>query len=117
MNPITAPRPAPAASASGCSVTPRRSRAIHRRRDIFALSTGLLAAEAALDGLASNDLATALKPIRRRHRQLYSTAAPGSTRSCAGSSPHQAVPSSFRETSTGYPAWFSFLSHRVHATT
>jgi len=37
----------------------------------FALSTGLLAAEAAVDGLAKNDPASTLKTYARAHRQLY----------------------------------------------
>ena len=38
---------------------------------IFALSTGLLAAESALTGLARNDLASALATYARSHRRLY----------------------------------------------
>jgi flavin-dependent dehydrogenase len=38
---------------------------------IFALTTGLLAAEAALPGLARNDPASALAIYSRQHRQLY----------------------------------------------
>jgi flavin-dependent dehydrogenase len=38
---------------------------------VFALSTGLLAAEAAVAGLAHNDLSAALKFYTRSHRRLY----------------------------------------------
>ena len=38
---------------------------------VFALSTGLLAADAALTGLARNDPAAALASYSREHRQLY----------------------------------------------
>jgi flavin-dependent dehydrogenase len=38
---------------------------------VFALSTGLLAAEAAVTGLAQDNLAAALATYSRSHRQLY----------------------------------------------
>ena len=76
----------------------------------FAFSTGLLAAEAALTGLARNDLPAALAAYSRAHRQLYRRRAWVNTLL------------RWTLTTPSYPVRLlpglvSFLSRRVHATT
>lgn len=83
---------------------------------IFALSTGLLAAETALTGLARNDLAQALSTYSRSHRQLYRRRAWVNTLLrwllTTPSRPVRLLRNVDR-----LPSLVSFLSHRVHATT
>ena len=85
---------------------------------IFALTTGVLAAEAALTGLAlaSSDLAAALATYARAHRQLYRRRAWVNTLLrwllTTPSRPVRLLRNVDR-----LPGIVSFLSHRVHATT
>lgn len=82
---------------------------------IFALSTGLLAAESAITGLTRNDPASALAAYARSHRQLYRRRAWVNTLlrwllttpSC---------PVRLLRKVDRLPGLVSFLSHRVHAT-
>jgi flavin-dependent dehydrogenase len=82
----------------------------------FALSTGLLAAEAALAGLARNDLAAALAAYSSKHRRLYRRRAwintPLRWLLATPSRPVRLLRNVER-----LPGIVSFLSHRVHATT
>jgi len=83
---------------------------------IFALSTGLLAAEAAVTGLARNNLPAALSTYTREHRQLYRRRAWVNTLLrwllTTPSRPVRVLRNFDR-----LPGVVSFLSHRVHATT
>jgi len=83
---------------------------------IFALTTGLLAAEAARAGLARNNLAAALAAYSRQHRQLYRRRAWVNTLLrwllTTPSRPVRILRNFDR-----LPGIVSFLSHRVHATT
>jgi flavin-dependent dehydrogenase len=82
----------------------------------FALSTGLLAAEAAQAGLARNNPAAALAAYARGHRQLYRRRAWVNTLLrwllTTPSRPVRLLRNVDR-----LPGIVSFLSHRVHATT
>jgi menaquinone-9 beta-reductase len=82
----------------------------------FALSTGLLAAEAAVLGLARNNLAAALKSYARLHRQLYRRRAWVNTLLrwilITPSRPVRLLRHVDR-----LPGIVSFLSHRVHSAT
>ncbi len=82
----------------------------------FALSTGLLAAEAAVEGLARNNLAAALKSYTRSHRQLYRRRGWVNTLLrwilITPSRPVRLLRHVNR-----LPGIVSFLSHRVHAAT
>jgi len=81
----------------------------------FALSTGLLAAEAALTGLPRNDLAPALKVYTRAHRQLYRRRAWVNTLlRWTLTTPSRTV--RLLRKVKPLPGLVSFLSHRVHAT-
>lgn len=81
----------------------------------FALSTGKLAAEAAIRGLARNDVASALKAYRREHRRLYRRRAwINSFIRWALTTPSYTV--RILRVMKSSPALVSFLSHRVHAT-
>jgi flavin-dependent dehydrogenase len=83
---------------------------------VFALSTGMLAAEAAVAGLANNDLGPALATYTRHHRQLYRRRAwVNSLVRLLLLNPAPTV-RLFRRIE-GLPGIVSFLSHRVHATT
>jgi flavin-dependent dehydrogenase len=82
---------------------------------VFAFTTGLLAAEAALTGLARNNLAAALAAYSREHRQLYRRRAWVNTLLrwllTTPSRPVRLLRHVDR-----LPGIVSFLSHRVHAT-
>jgi flavin-dependent dehydrogenase len=82
----------------------------------FALSTGLLAAEAALTGLARNDLAAALAAYSRSHRQLYRQRAWVNTLLRWTLTTPSRTMRLLRKVDR-VPGLVSFLSHRVHATT
>jgi flavin-dependent dehydrogenase len=82
----------------------------------FALSTGLLAAEAALTGLARNDLAAALAAYSRSHRQLYRRRVWVNTLLRWTLTTPSHVVRLLRKMDR-LPGLVSFLSHRVHATT
>jgi flavin-dependent dehydrogenase len=83
---------------------------------VFALSTGLLAAEAALTGLARNDPAAALAAYSREHRQLYRRRAWVNTLlRWTLTTPSRTV--RLLRKVDRLPGLVSFLSHRVHATT
>jgi flavin-dependent dehydrogenase len=81
----------------------------------FALSTGLLAAEFALAGLAQNDLATALKAYSHAHRQLYRERAWVNTLLRWTLTTPSHIVRLLRKVDL-FPGLISFLSHRVHAT-
>jgi flavin-dependent dehydrogenase len=82
----------------------------------FALSTGLLAAEAALAGLARNDLPAALAAYARSHRELYRRRAWVNTLlRWLLTTPDRPV--RLLRNVERLPGIVSFLSHRVHATT
>jgi flavin-dependent dehydrogenase len=82
----------------------------------FALSTGLLAAEAAHTGLVENNLTSALKIYSREHQQLYRQRAWVNTLVRWGlTTPSHAV--RLVRKVERLPGIVSFLSHRVHATT
>jgi flavin-dependent dehydrogenase len=81
----------------------------------FALSTGLLAAETALEGLARNDLPAALRRYAQAHRQLYRRRAWVNTLlRWSLTTPSRSV--SLLRRVQPRPGLVSFLSHRVHAT-
>jgi flavin-dependent dehydrogenase len=81
----------------------------------FALSTGLLAAQAAATGLARQDLPAALKNYTRTHRRLYFRRAWVNTLTrWALITPHRTV--RLLRQIPHLPELVSFLSHRVHAT-
>ncbi len=82
----------------------------------FALSTGLLAAEAALTGLARNDLAAALAAYKREHRQLYRRRAWVNTL-LRWTLTTPSYPVRLLRKVDLLPGLVSFLSHRVHAAT
>jgi flavin-dependent dehydrogenase len=82
----------------------------------FALSTGLLAAEAALTGLARNDPAVALATYSREHRQLYRRRAWVNTL-LRWTLTTPSYPVRLLRKVDLLPVLISFLSHRVHATT
>jgi flavin-dependent dehydrogenase len=82
----------------------------------FALSTGLLAAESALTGLAQNNLAPARATYARSHRQLYRRRAWVNTLlRWTLTTPSHAV-RVLRKVDR-LPNFISFFSDRVHATT
>jgi menaquinone-9 beta-reductase len=82
----------------------------------FALATGLLAAEAALTGLARNNLAAALATYSRSHRQLYCRRGWVNTLlRWILTTPSRPV--RLMRKVNRLPGIVSFLSHRVHATT
>jgi menaquinone-9 beta-reductase len=83
---------------------------------VFALSTGLLAAEAALTGLARNDPAAALAAYSRKHRQLYRERAWVNTLLRWTLTTPSHIVRLLRKVDL-FPGLISFLSHRVHATT
>jgi flavin-dependent dehydrogenase len=83
---------------------------------VFALSTGMLAAETALTGFARNDLSSALALYTKRHRQLYRRRAwVNSLVRLLLLNPSPLV-RIIRKTER-LPSLVSFLSHRVHAAT
>jgi flavin-dependent dehydrogenase len=82
----------------------------------FALSTGLLAAKASLNGLAKNDLAAALATYSRSHRQLYRHRAWVNTLLRWTLTTPSHVVRALRRVDL-IPGVVSFLSNRVHATT
>jgi flavin-dependent dehydrogenase len=82
----------------------------------FALSTGHLAAEAALTGLARNDLSAALAGYARQHRQLYRRRAWVNTL-LRWTLTTPSYPVRLLRKVDLLPGLVSFLSHRVHATT
>jgi menaquinone-9 beta-reductase len=82
----------------------------------FALTTGLLAAEAALTGLARNDLAPALSTYAREHRQLYRQRAWVNTLLRWTLTTPSHVVRLLRRVDR-LPGIVSCLSHRIHATT
>lgn len=116
MNPITR---APARTGSGCVwllgdaarvVEPFTGEGI-----TFALSTGVLAAESAIQGFIQKDPATALKHYAQAHRQLYRRRAWVNTLvRWSLTTPSHAV-RVLRKIKPS-PALVSFLSNRVHAT-
>ena len=83
---------------------------------LFALSTGLLAAESAIAGIARNNLSTALAAYSRSHARLYRRRAWVNTLLrwllTTPSTPVRVL----RKINLP-PGIVSFLSHRVHATT
>jgi len=83
---------------------------------LFALTTGLLAAESALGGLARNDLATALRSYSNSHRQLYRRRAWVNTllRWLLTTPGH---PVRVLRKINLPPGLVPFLAHHVHATT
>ena len=81
----------------------------------FALSTGLLAAEAACVGLARNDFAAALSTYTRAHRRLYRERAWVNTLVRWTLTTPQRTVRLLRKVER-LPGVLSFLSQRVHAT-
>jgi menaquinone-9 beta-reductase len=82
---------------------------------VFALSTGLFAAEAAVAGLARNNLPQALSLYSRQHRRLYRHRAWVNTLlRLLLTTPSRPV--HFLRKFDRLPGIVSFLSHRVHAT-
>jgi menaquinone-9 beta-reductase len=82
---------------------------------VFALSTGMLAAETALTGLARNDLARALATYSREHRQLYRQRAWVNTLLRWTLTTPSHVVHLLRKVDR-LPGIVSLLSHRIHAT-
>jgi flavin-dependent dehydrogenase len=82
---------------------------------VFALSTGMLAAEAALAGLARNDPAAALGAYARAHRRLYRQRAWVNTLlRWTLTTPSHVV--RLLRNADRLPGIVSFLSRRIHAT-
>jgi flavin-dependent dehydrogenase len=82
----------------------------------FALSTGILAAETAITGLARNDLATALASYSLAHRKLYRERAWVNTLLRLTLTTPRHLVRLLRKVDL-VPGVVSFLSRRVHAAT